>query len=493
MRLSLVAKLLVSFALVLALALAPAYFYVRRGMQDKVLSAVEQELTQHARTVAARLAAVPDKALDDGARALANELVARVTLIGLEGEVLAESVVPKAMVPHPEAHPDREPYLSVTRPLLGTDGRPRGTVRVSRPVGDLSASFRDALRSLYRAAGAAASMAVVLSLATTLLGVRPLRRLRLVAQAYARGEYTAPLPSLPRDELGDLGEALGAMSRRVQREMVRHSADGAHRTELLRVLPVPLLLLGPDLEVQEMNAAFRDAVDVDPATEAARLHQLCQLRPLRAAREAAEATLQAQRLTLELPWNRMGRILLLCPLPAPGGRVSFALLVEGWHNRGSDEGLPSPEDVVAEDLHLLLGRVLGELNERADAAHVQISVDGLPQTVMIADAGGRTERALREALLRSLPAVAPPWTGGAPAVLAVAVHIDVTSVQLQLSGLLRPVRWEDLDQLVSPLGGSVGPARAQSAMTPDPLTGTTAGALAGATFGPELWIELRRA
>src|SRR5947209_2369808 len=75
-------------------------------------------------------------------------------------------------------------------------------------LGRDAAVHPEALTFLVRAGGVAASLALLLGLGATVSIVRPLEALRQAAQAYARGEYTLPLPKPRRDEIGDLVQAL---------------------------------------------------------------------------------------------------------------------------------------------------------------------------------------------------------------------------------------------------------------------------------------------
>lgn len=549
MRLSIATKLFVSFALVLGLSLAPAYWYVHRHLTDRVFEAVERELAMHVERVANRLSRVPDAEIDAAARDLAEVLVDRVSVFALDGRVLGESSLPREQVAQMENHFYRqevqqalhsgsgralrtsttkgEPYLYVARLFYDGHGRARGVVRLSRPLGAIASTFSSAFLFLNRSGGVAASLMVLLSLAISLFVARPLRGLTQAAQAYGRGDYAAPLPRRSSDEIGELGESMGALARRIQQEMVTHSTADALRAELVRAVPVPLLLLGPELELQEVNAPFRDAVGIDPANEHVRIHELCRTREFSDATVVAAGTGQPQALKLQPPWRRQPQSFTLWPLPAAGGRMNWALfcpeaasgaaleadraqaqlrqrapqLVEELRRvcpapgalarllelRAAVDALlpatmPVPESIAALDFPRLLLRLLDEVQPLAEERHVHVEVEGVPAAALIADCDGRAERALRGALVRAL---LPSRPGLAETILTVSVYLEPTVVQVQLSGMAHPLPAADLDRLLSPLGGSAGPVRdpAAAAVQTEPV----------AAVGAELWLQLRRA
>lgn len=549
MRISIATKLLLSFFFILALSFLPAYWYLRRDLLTRVMDSVEADLGRHAQLVAGRLGPLPDAQLDAAAREVASVLVDRVSVIAIDGRVLGESAVPSGAVGQIENHLDREevqralqggqgravrssttkgePYLYVARVLKAPDGRTRGVVRLSRPLGAVTRTFQGAVTFLYRAAGVAASLVLVMSLGATIYTVRPLLRIRQAVLAYARGEYNFPLPARTSDEIGDLGESMGELARLIQKERAAHSADGALRGELVRALPAPVLLLDPDGGVIEINAPFREAADIDPAHEHARVHEIVKSPEFGAAAEVARRELQAQPLSLPLPWRKAPLRLQLCPMPAPAGRLGWALIGDGEGEAAAmvlapprkvlrraeqllaevqapspaeaarlhelrvhlgllhPAGVPAPEAVGPLPVAPLLTVLLDELRPLCAAQGVQLDVpEALPQA-SVADSEGRVERVLRAALWRSLGATRPTRLGervSEPA-LELSAHRDKTALLLQLSGLHQAVGCADLDQLLSPLGGGLGPSREAAG----------GGQGAGPATGIELWIQLRLA
>ncbi len=351
MRISLTAKLLLSYLLILLLSMLPVGLYLRSHLRDRILAAVEYDEDLQARTVIGRLSGTPTPKLQAETVALTALVIDRITVFGMDGSVLADSsggsqsdnqparkeVLSALRNGYGKTLSRRDPaetLLYIARPLYGPDGRPRGVVRLARPVQDILSSFHQAMQFFLYAAAAAASLALLLNLASTVLLVRPLLRMRQAAQAYARGEYTHALPPLPKDEVGELGEALLALSRSLQREMAHHSEETAVRAELVRVLPIPLALLDAQLQPLAVNALLREALGIAPDNEAVRLVELCSLSAFCAAAQAARNELEPSTVTLDLPWTPVAVRLRVCPLPILGGELGWALVCEGSVKNG---------------------------------------------------------------------------------------------------------------------------------------------------------------
>lgn len=573
MRISIAVKLLLSYAVLLAVCLLPGPLYLRGQLQRRLLSHVQADLGQRAQSLAVRLAPFPDAALDPEARTAAALLGDRVAVYARDGRALfdSDSTNPAAPLPRPDLDQavrhgqtatltgatDADRVVQVTRTMVDSTGRLRGFVRLTRPVGEVLSALASARAFDHRLAGVASSLCLILLLGYLLFVAWPLRRLRAMAQAYARGEFTAPAPErLPKDEVGDLGQSLVALSKTLLRESVRHSAEAALRQELIRVLPLPLALLDTQLGPLELNPAFREATDIDPATEQLRLHQLAQLEEVRAARAAAAASREPQSLPVRVPWRRAPLLLTLWPLPALSGQVLWAVGVGPLLHAGASPGKDlaaavasllvrsrevleeaaaqaqrdpaalgqalrahlleiraladaaeppprEPEAPVPVDLRSLLRLLLSELQPLLQERRVTLEAERLDQQVLIAECGAQVERGLRLALCRAVAAAHPRRVQHREdAVLTLEIHLEPTAVHLSLHGLRQSVPTGEIDRLLAPVGGGATLDRAEAeaagigaaATDTPPLPAVEAGGTAGTGRGHhELWLTLRRA
>lgn len=426
------------------------------------------------------------------------------------------------------------------------------------------------------AQGAAASVALLFGLLILTQLALPLLRVQRDLLALARGEYNLPPRRRLRDEIGDVQAALDALAHTLQRERVLHSADDALRAELCRVLPLPVLLLSPSLGLRHVNAAFREYAGLDPATEGARLHALCQGADFATASVVARQTRDPVALAAVVPWRRDPLRLRLCPLPAPQGEVGWALLgdvagMAGFALRGDwtlaqsaalaaaheilsrlhatcvtgpsgdaltfqrtlrarvvelktalaaaePEEIPVPSTVAPVELLPMLEDVLADVAPVAAEAQVRLETDAadlFAAPVRVADSGLRLRRALRAALVRAITAARQSRGEGilSLTVLADGEHQAQSSttgaqrperappaqplVRLRLSGMRTRPHVQDLERMLSPLGGGAG--HSDGAL--DDLTGVALEDVAGAAAldaparadGEELWLWLRRA
>ena len=122
---------------------------------------------------------------------------------------------------------------------------------------------------------------------------------------------------------------MAALARRIQHDRVAHSAETALLGDLLREIPAPVMLLGPDLGVREMNILFRETVGVEMANLDSRVHEITHSAEFSRAAEEAARTLEAQPLRLNAGGRRPPAELKLCPLPGPQGALAWGVVGRG--------------------------------------------------------------------------------------------------------------------------------------------------------------------
>jgi HAMP domain-containing protein len=509
MRISLTTKLLTSYGLVLLLSMLPVLLYLRSHLLGRILHAVENDEDLQAKTVAAELVGVPAVKLPEKTRALTALVIDRITVFDPSERAVADSSGEFQGDNRPgrlEVHAARtsgfgsalegtdraDTLLYVARPYYDSTGKLLGVVRLARPVGDILSSFERALQFFLRAAGAAASVALLLGLAIILFLVRPLWRMRQAASAYVRGEYTYALPHLPKDEIGELGEAVYELARSLQREMVHHSEETAARDELLRMLPLPLALLDAELSPLFINPEFRERLGIVPASEAVRIKELLSLAPARAALQTAREQREAVLVTLALPFLPDVVALKLCPLPRLGGALGWALLLTDAAERPEKklEERAAPDDALLlgreamrqlalrpAPLPSLLSQVLSEVAPLLAETGVALREELLPSaTAVLANRGDLLQRVLRAAVVRA---------AGVASELRFYLQEEATTIRLGLSGLRQRVPIADLDLLLQLVGGGMEYGGALERPSADSGTPVLDGVC--------LWLNLRRA
>jgi two-component system phosphate regulon sensor histidine kinase PhoR len=265
-------------ALILAATLGLTAFISDQVRQVR-LADLEAQLLADARLLAGDVAPLLQSdtdptAMDELARRWATPLEARVTVIGADGLILAESHEDRTRMDNHLHRPEVQQALhtgqgSSTRysatlgydmmyaavPIQASDEQLLGVMRVALPLGTMEANVSRLRRGIVLAglvmALAAALLAVFIAGRTT----RPLGTLTAVAERMAAGDLDARLFPSRRDEVGQLTRAFSHMANRI-REQVTSLAEEQSRLEaVLDHMADGVLITDGNGQVRLLNAA----------------------------------------------------------------------------------------------------------------------------------------------------------------------------------------------------------------------------------------------
>ena len=213
---------------------------------------------------------------------LAADSGIRVTLIGADGVVVADSSVEPERIRAMENHLDRpevraalargrgmnvresattgHPYVYVARTLSGPQGRPF-VLRLAEPLEQLSA-----LRGRLAAAMLLAALAAGIAILFTSLWLdrqlfEPLSRLIAGAQDLAIGR-AARVDVPDEDELAALALALNRLAATAEEQFQAVSQERDHLSEILASMSEGVLVVGPDGRALMLNPAFYRLFDL---------------------------------------------------------------------------------------------------------------------------------------------------------------------------------------------------------------------------------------
>jgi two-component system phosphate regulon sensor histidine kinase PhoR len=327
-------------------------FLVSRRIERDALEDLERSLRAKAALLAdlavPSLAGDQDPALQERLRRLGDEIGTRLTVVGTDGAVLADShEEPSRMDDHgnrPEIAAAREAGFGLSMRHSRTVGtRMMYLARAVRDGGRLVGFVRTALPLTEvgaRLSRVRSTVAVVAILASVIgIGVgfpfarrvtRPLVAMTRAAEAIAAGDYGAEVRSAARDEFGKLARSLDAMSRQLRERMETIERD---RNEILGVLEgmvEGVVAVDRDERVLLLNGvagrilrAEPRAVLGKPIWEASRILEVRDA--LRGAMDAgAERTAE---IALPAPGRDRALVLRASPLRGGGGAVVGAVLV----------------------------------------------------------------------------------------------------------------------------------------------------------------------
>jgi two-component system phosphate regulon sensor histidine kinase PhoR len=325
-----------------AAALLAVLVLVGPGLRERARARVQQTLLAEARLMS-RVVVDPlargagPETLDPLVDTAARDVGARVTVIALDGRVLADSWESGADLLGMENHLQRpevqdalaqgtgssvrhsvtvhEDMLYTAVPIVA-GGKTIGVMRVARPLTELAEQVADLRRALL--AALALSFAII-GAATALLSssmVGPLRDLMAAARRIGAGELDVRVPVHRADEVGELAAILDRAAEQLQGRFAENARDRARLAAILSSIGDGLLALDHRGMVLAVSDSLRPLL---PEHEVVGRHYLEAFRQ-RGVTEVAEAVLTGatRRASAEVELPGSSRVYTVTGAPFPG-------------------------------------------------------------------------------------------------------------------------------------------------------------------------------
>ncbi len=298
-------RVLSLFTIVFLLLLVLVAILVRNGVRDSLIEQLADDLVEKAALVALTL---PDVDPQRDVTQQAVVLDARVTLISVDGRVLADSESDPAVM---DDHSDRPEVIAAITGEIGRSSRYSETtdenrlyvalppedgriVRLSVTEGKIDDELSAVTGRIVTAIALVGIVGLLGAMFVSARIARPIAALTETADAVAGGRIDAQPGRSSTIELDRLGQAIGRMASDLGRR-IRESEEERETLEaVLGALPEGVLLVEPDDRLSYANGPFSDLFGVVPD----RLKALTPASVQRAVRTARDG--QVVRLDVEL-------------------------------------------------------------------------------------------------------------------------------------------------------------------------------------------------
>ncbi len=337
-------RLLAAFALVIAAATVTLDFSVHRAWKTSLLQQIELNLTQktqmfahHVNDVRALSSPVQTEAsastqLGDLRRMALEEgraAGARVTIVDLQGKVLADSEADPASM---ENHAQRSEFVAALKGDVGTDTRRSrtvgvpflyvaapvagGAVRLAYPLSDVEAALTRVRRQLLLGSLLAFVVAILLAGIAARSTARRLQHIVRFADRVAAGDLAARIEDSSLDEIGQVAASLDKTARHLEESFVALQTSQRQLETLLNSMQDAVIAVGADHRVQWANQAMDKLVPQHTRKNAPVVETVRDPDFLTAIRGASEARkVFAARAASIIP----GRTFDVTAAPMPGG------------------------------------------------------------------------------------------------------------------------------------------------------------------------------
>jgi two-component system phosphate regulon sensor histidine kinase PhoR len=229
----------------------------------------------------------------------AGLLGARVTVIGADGTVLAESQEDRTQMDNHLYRPEVQQALTAGQGSsirfsqtagyemmyaavpVTDEGRATGVVRVALPLEQVEANVGRLRQSILTVGLIAALVSVLLALLIAERTAQPVRRLTRVAERLAEGDLSARLFPTTRDEVGQLTQAFNHMAQQLREQVATLAEEQGRLAAVLEHMADGVLITDGTGRVRLINPAAAQLLDTSETramgksfAEVVRHHQL---------------------------------------------------------------------------------------------------------------------------------------------------------------------------------------------------------------------------
>jgi two-component system phosphate regulon sensor histidine kinase PhoR len=298
MRLTILAKSVLTIGLLIAFSLALVGVYLERRERSAIVGQVVARLEAQVSLLAGEFIAGVREG-DAWARRVSARTRGRVTAIASDGRVLADSDEASGGMDNHASRPEVAQALAegsghsvrfshtVNRDLVyfaQTINQPAGgrlVLRLAVPVGEVTSGFSRFRRDFFVIAVASLLLGAGIAFLWARRITGPLGQMVSFAKSVARGEMAQRLPVASRDELGELAEALNAMTEDLRATLSRLEEEGRRIRTIMESMAEGLLVIDGRGRISLLNPAAeamlslkKDSVLGRTPLEAVRSHEL---------------------------------------------------------------------------------------------------------------------------------------------------------------------------------------------------------------------------
>jgi two-component system, OmpR family, phosphate regulon sensor histidine kinase PhoR len=266
-------KALAAFATVIAVATLTMDISIRRTWENSMRNDIERLLVQNAQGFALRIQNDHQHSLQQMAEEEARITQTRVTIIGRDGTVLADSEAdPKAM----ENHAGRPEVAAALAGQNGMSTRLSKTVRtdflyvavpsggnvarLAYPLAAIRSHISDIRNTLLRATALALLVALALAIAVAQSVSKRLQRIVQFAERVAAGDLSARIEEKSGDEIAQVAMALDRTARRLEENFAAVRESRSELEALLNSMNDGVIAVSPEMKVLWANAAITGIV-----------------------------------------------------------------------------------------------------------------------------------------------------------------------------------------------------------------------------------------
>ncbi|MCK5534418.1 HAMP domain-containing protein, partial [bacterium] len=287
MKINIHYKITIIFTIILAIILFGIYLSLNDNLKTNTYQRIKTNLFKETALCKSFIEQhyiqnLQSQELDNFLHEIADDLNLRVTIINLEGTVLADSEVNRDILGKVENHlyrPEIQQALhsgigesrrfstTVKKDMLyvaSTIGRnkPEGIIRLSMPLAEIELISNHLKKLLIVSLLFAFFLAIIISFAASMFISQPIKKMSLFAQDIAKGDFSKRILNFTNDEFGDLAKAFNYMSEQIKLKINEVNLSKSRFEAILLSMFEGVMVVDTKGTILLMNRALKDLLQV---------------------------------------------------------------------------------------------------------------------------------------------------------------------------------------------------------------------------------------
>lgn len=281
MRISLQNKLILLFTFVLSVSFVVVYGNMKNRITEDLARSSEKELAVKADLARTAVEEIPGEFLSVSrlsalAKKINNDLGMRVTILDMNGKVLADSSIDDGKLKGIENHSERPEIKEAAAKgagmsrrqsaTLGGDmlyaaesfkvGAVNGIIRISIPEPDAAASLEGLKKMMTRSFAMMLIVSVFLSIFAAGVVSRPVKDMAEFASAVSKGDFSKRAVVRNNDEIKDLSDELNRMAGNIKNKIDEMSETGARFEAVFSNITEGVMIIDDRGRISLVNGAL---------------------------------------------------------------------------------------------------------------------------------------------------------------------------------------------------------------------------------------------
>ncbi|MDD5505360.1 MAG: HAMP domain-containing protein, partial [Candidatus Omnitrophica bacterium] len=287
MRISFKLKLILSYFFLIFISLGFVAFFLDKNLEERSLQEIKTSLINEARLIESNISNTPlalrnpiylDKLIKD----LSGRIKSRITIVNMEGKVLADSEVSLQQAANLENHLNRPEVTEALKGRIGEEvrysstlkidmlylaisikenGVNTGILRLALPLTSvqkvLFAVRRTIIVGLFFTLGLAFVLASVLAKAL----IRPINRIIHISSKFAQGDFSRRIFQGSNDEIGLLAATLNKMAQDIEEKIREVATKNQHLEAIFNSMIEGVIVTDKNSRVISINHAIEELFD----------------------------------------------------------------------------------------------------------------------------------------------------------------------------------------------------------------------------------------